>query len=1012
MPESAFSNETSTIVPLDRSIAPVFYATADNYIYTGKALADPEGKNVYLPIDIDTEFTHQKIDLNHSSPDNLSPTVTVQCRAIALPNGTILTHTDFAHLARHPIAESDFAILDYLRLLGLEVEIKRDNRIMTTLPWIQIDLYAFFAVADFLRIVKGEYRNDIIKLCIDGENRGQGIVQGRRLRTFTRVKGEYLNWVAVPWVMVINGREYAVRLAWYDTSAVHGNTSYKQFCQNTGTPVDDKDLFTNEEKADMPRMYVERAADYDRYAVGDLNNHAALINNVELFREIYRSLDLEDYFRIPRLTMGATVRDIIESVIAKNCHSIHPDAKPREIVNSYCQNATASHIKKLTNTTAAFNAKVDGGRCRNNRPIDTLIKGAICDNDIKGCYGLGLQMQVYPLGNPVIIDYPIQSPQNVYLTLRQFIKRYGQDLVPGAWQARVSLPEGYRLKYPQDFLMSWFPPKDISKMPTDTVLGETEEWWTVDNVGLTKIFTHQINLSLVNHDFIQWLDNVATARQRKELYDNLLVVTAVYYPVSERVDTVEALRKAHDKFTGRNTCTIKKVKGKTTKIAVSQECHAWYGATLGDMHITTLLKEREKYEKKTPLNELFKLCINTNFGDMVSPFFTVGNVVVGNNITARARSLAWYMEKGFHGWEAITDGCQFDLNKVLYPGRDRIHGENVVRLYRNEAIAKQHLSLGPLGGADFFEVIYNSKNELSLAIKKEGSTEILDAKAAEKWLNTTTMQHLQALFPNVDVLHAITTDINGNQRIGQFSFEVKGLYDGAVFHGSGNYLFTRNREYIEPKMRSYSKRPQETINSGSLEVSDSNFYPAMKFLTSLFENPNAVERQPVYLKERILKIGDFSRHYANRYQGSKGFPGMTVKMASLLREFSLTQFTYRDIEQFLGWEKESERLRKRYGQSYEMYFINSDGTLNYQLMLQAIDDKISTGMNGFWDGRDKRSEHGYRLQKEHPANQTLNAAKEKLAVYYDYRPVYQIDDETVSWSDTESEEIFEQEYQV
>jgi hypothetical protein len=73
---------------------------------------------------------------------------------------------------------------------------------------------------------------------------------------------------------------------------------------------------------------------------------------------------------------------------------------------------------------------------------------------------------------------------------------------------------------------------------------------------------------------------------------------------------------------------------------------------LGDLLVNRLLHERSKYSKSNPdemaLNELYKLVINTIYGDMVSPYFDIGNVVVGNNIIARARAMAWYMEKGLN----------------------------------------------------------------------------------------------------------------------------------------------------------------------------------------------------------------------------------------------------------------------------------------------------------------------------------------------------------------------------
>lgn len=82
-----------------------------------------------------------------------------------------------------------------------------------------------------------------------------------------------------------------------------------------------------------------------------------------------------------------------------------------------------------------------------------------------------------------------------------------------------------------------------------------------------------------------------------------------------------------------------------------------------------MLEKRAMYSKKDPaqrpMNELIKLAINTIYEVIVSPFFLVGNTIVGNNITARARSMAWYMEKALHGTQTIIDGCCFDMNKVV-----------------------------------------------------------------------------------------------------------------------------------------------------------------------------------------------------------------------------------------------------------------------------------------------------------------------------------------------------------
>jgi hypothetical protein len=620
-------------------------------------------------------------------------------------------------------------------------------------------------------------------------------------------------------------------------------------------------------------MYIERPIAFDLYCTGDLWNYKALLMNAETSSSSIK-FGIRELLHLPRLTIGATVANIIEASILKMFahHSyIETGYTKSAIIKEFCSYSTASWLKKKTTTTACYNSKVDGGRCRNNRPTDVRINGVICDTDISGCYGEGLRAQLYPLGKPVVLEYPIDSPLNDYKTLRQFLKKYGKELVPGLWQARVSTREGYVLKYPQDFIVSWIPPKDISKMITDSEAPGADEWWNEDNVGLTKIFTNQVHLGLIQHDFIQWLDEIATSRQRKELLDNLMVVTALFYPKSERVDNVEQLVKCQQNHTGKNTATIKAQKRKTTEIMTRQECHAWYGVNLGEMLVNLLLIERKKHPKESPLNLLYKLCINTAYGDFVSQFFKISNVCVGNNITARARALAWYMEKGLHGFQTITDGCAFDLNNVLYPKNERkVTGESTVNLYaKNEGYNHPKKTLADV---DYIELtpikVFNEqkqKDELKgcLVLYQDNQSTFLSLKQTQKWLDTKVAEHLRNLFPNVDVLHQVTKDVYGNERIGQFEFEAKGIYNSAAFHGTANYVLSIETQN-KVRMRSYT--PQEhtsfELAADDLQVLREDYHPSNEFLAMLQENPQRVKRSEVYINTKILKIRDWRRNYS------------------------------------------------------------------------------------------------------------------------------------------------------
>jgi len=650
--------------------------------------------------------------------------------------------------------------------------------------------------------------------------------------------------------------------------------------------------------------------------------------------------------------------------------------KDKNQVIELCRYGTSAHIKEMK-STAVYNAKVDGGRCRNNRPIDVSIHRPLADADIAGCYGNGLKHQDFPFGRPLIIDYPIKSDNNNYLSLRKFLKTYGKELVPGLWQARVSTPKEYTLKYPQDFLISWVPPKDPSKIPTDSDLQEID-WYSEDNIGITKIFTNEVNLSLINQEFIDWLENTASLRQRKELLDNLYVITAMFYPASERHDNVVDFFKAIEEHKGNNECVAVAKKSKSKKISIEQECHAWMAVNLGELLVTRLLAERSKYSKhnpdEKPLNELYKLCINTIYGDMVSPFFDVGNVVVGNNITARARAMAWYMEKGLNGFQSITDGCAFELNRVIHQDKTKVTSETVLNTYTD--IADSNFKISPIGGVDRIET-FMGEDGLGITLYQSDKITQLNNKEGKRWLETQIPEHLKTVFPNIPV-------------IDKFSFEIKDIYDAGCFHGTANYKFQKGKKTEQGKMRSYSKKHEYNayiLTGDELQLIFSEYKPSEEFLDNLLRCSIAVNRSHAYIATKILKTGEYKAHYESRWSKSEAFPGCTVEMGRLLRECSLTQFTFKTFKQFQSWEREAKRLRDMTGHTYESWFLNEDGTLDFKAMVVRLDALIRAGEMRFSNSRPSAKQcHLAREYEAHPGYPTLIKCKHQLGIRYGFLP--------------------------
>lgn len=173
-------------------------------------------------------------------------------------------------------------------------------------------------------------------------------------------------------------------------------------------------------------------------------------------------------------------------------------------------------------------------------------------------------------------------------------------------------------------------------------------------------------------------------------------------------------------------------------------------------------------------------------------------------------------------------------------------------------------------------------------------------------------------------------------------------------------------------MRSYEKKRKHqafNINEND-EIIETEFYQSLspsEFLLQQLDNPNSVKRSKVFKKNGILKLNDWKNNAA-KWLTNGYVCGDTIEKVGLLREFSISQFTYQTIEQYKAIEKEVQRNKRMYNQSYEGFFINEDGTLNYELMIKTIDEIIASGEMSINKVLDKDRHRRRDIDVEHPSN--------------------------------------------
>jgi len=880
---------------------------------------------------------------------------------------------------------------DYWRNKGYTVDVRRASPAeLRSLPKLQIVMCGHFVIADLYLVFHGQMQMEI-----DERVRRREIVMERRL--VARQKRQDNPWskdkhkkipfdfVRLPFAVTLNGAcTYQLELSFLDTAAVHGPISFGTLCQNVNINLQVKDEVRD--KGLILKMDEALYTDYStilKYLDDDKHTHEALRKHRENTEQLYRDMDISQWWDgKPALTVGKATQKLFQAVFERHAgvEAGRKGEDSRKELLAWKQWATADHLAGYVNETIMLLAKVEGGRCRSNRPTVTWLPGPLADIDISGCYGKGLALQIYPVGQPLLIGFPLDSPRNAYPSLEEFLFMLEDELTPGLWHARVSLPAQTVLTHPQDFLGSWF---DYRIQDVREQLCANAQHHVADlddpiealdvRSGCLKILRRDVQDAVITGDFLEWLRVACSPAQRQELLSKLEVKCALIYPKNDQVASLDQLRAGKLNHKGRNRFTVKRHKNGVLRYSPNrEEYHGWYGINLGELLVNHMLDMRNGYDKTDPMNALLKLYINSLYGDSVSPYFATSDMCVGNNVTARARAMAWYMEKGFNTTQTITDGGQFELNGVLYAGQRRLNASNTQDLTADPtALDKGHIKCKPLGHCERIDLAWTTDHEGKpvpvLCLVKDGKVTKLEGKNALKWIDDTALTHLHQQWPGASVLNS-------------FTFETKMVYDRGTFHGSANYLLDWPGDTVV-KMRSYERKQHYALDLHEGALLDIDFYekhtPAYAFLSSLF-CPTIIPRQHVFAKSLILKDGDYRVRYDKVYQHSQLHPGCTIWKVGLLREFSLSQFTFDSVEQFREIKSQWELHKNKYGQFMEALF--SEGTaLDYATMIVAVHRLITAGSKTLMEDLDPSHHRRDKLDLRHPAFETLALARVEVA---------------------------------
>lgn len=568
-------------------------------------------------------------------------------------------------------------------------------------------------------------------------------------------------------------------------------------------------------------------------------------------------------------------------------------------------------------TTLAFGALVQGGRCSNEWPYAYTV-GIGVDIDLKSCYGTALMDFTYPIGLPSTDAYTENQERP---TVGQWLKTNESELLDGLWTATVSGSLSFR----QDLIFSKLTTLDQinrnafgdgwdKEIPTEGERDEDHSHIPGDFCLIRK----EIRNGIITSDILKAIRTVATAKELSE-FMALEMVTAVYFKKSDRIATVDEWVEVVIADKGSR----KTVKGNARAI-VDTRTRAWVGIPISDFigplvnarNEVKKLKKRLTGDNATELAQVtakdaaLKLFVNTLYGVLASPYFPIGNTVVANNITARARLGAWMMNKSLWTLQSITDGGMYSPLSVPYLEAGKLPGFNVLN-DRTDWVNYRNRKVGTLGGLNWEEIIYKG-------MSKGAISELAGL------LDETALAHINSFWGHYGLSLPFNIEHKGEN-----------TFVKAAYWNKAHYAFElASPEANKGKERTYKIR-------GAKEYKDDlKRHPMFELLDNILDGsddfPQDLEYDHFYLQS-LSKWGIQDKALARRDSSEEAVrPGESI----IERRTAAFNNVHIPVDTVAEYEKRSGRKRERWekGQKVRIELFERFRHLGIKRVHQAILD--------------------------------------------------------------------------
>jgi hypothetical protein len=579
-----------------------------------------------------------------------------------------------------------------------------------------------------------------------------------------------------------------------------------------------------------------------------------------------------------RDTTGSNVSGFLNDLILKHFGATEGEAKATVTGQRKLGNADKLQSVKL-NDFGVQSFQTVGGLLYSRVARYPVLKGYFGDLDESSCYATKLSnMDIY-LGQPITSTFKARKYKP---SLKEALQVISEQKCPrDAWLIRVS---GKLQNAENTLILSDldFTPKQIKfktvwdKKPYQASIEQFNAYKTSDGEASSTLLRKEIKFGLVNADILDCL-KLLPERWLEEYLD-LKVDTLVFIPKDLICDTLEDFNRVRASYDiDEYEEKLDPKTGLKQLAAIRSKANVCLRFPIGKYYQQLKVKRAEYKKAKNPIQEIYKLFLNSGYGALACRHLPVNNLLAANQITASARATSWMMINALNGLQVITDGSTFSW---------------------------EHIPLGQKF-KDLLEVNPTYLVDFDPSVKSNLPFE----KFNQQWINKNFKQHFYDFY-NVDHNHipANLYDFElKSEKFADSTGEQKEIDFFTEFHstGSGNYSKGLNDSHILIDGSEYSFINQhKNVKARSFRGDNPDL---MSWYIDSLENGYKTPR--IDTENKIIKFGEAVK-MAVKYLKEVdrlAFPcGFSQTKYKLMKLITRSQFLFKTEKQLKNFERTNQ----------------------------------------------------------------------------------------------------------